>query len=324
MDSERDDVGRRGYRVAVAGVGGPQNRPGRNAAGALLAVVVVLAGGVLLSRLAPADRGLVSPSASSAVAFASSAPSSSSPERPSAPTPAASGLLTARPLGIPLTPRLLGNQVGVAALVAAVPRRGTGPLAFVEGQLTSATRPCGAGAPLSACLTLRIAGLSDATIVPDDTMAYWPGDPGPGETLVLVPRNGRLVFLGSLVVNPAGIPPIDTLQALLAADPASAANELPSLHEADGILSATIDPCGGTTSCRPAAIGSPLLLSTAPDGSGITSMTPVEVVPQAVGVRSAGSTGGPFLLRHLAVSIGPVWEVVAREGPGSILHVVIP
>jgi hypothetical protein len=306
--------GRRAYRVEVAGVGGPRSRHGRAAAVALAVVAVLVVGGIVSSQLFPSAQARVAPSASLA------ALGSASPTAPAAPTvvPVPTGPLTARVAAVP---------VDVVALIAAIPRHGTGPLAFVGGRLHSTSRPCEPGAPLSACLTLHIDGLRAARVVPDDAMGSWPGDPAPGETLVLLPRDGRLVFLGSVVVDPAGIPRIDVLSARLAADPLRYGRPLPSLHEADGNLVSGASTCAADGPCL---AGAPALLAAPPSGALPTADTGAAVVliePGAFGVDAyAGQSTGPFLMRRRAnPNDGAAsWQVVAREDQGSILHVVIP
>ncbi len=317
MDPGWDDPTdqRRAYSVEVAGVGGPRSRGSRTPILAAVALVALIAGGILSSRLFPVDRGAISasplPPPSAVAAVVSPSPSV-------APIPVPTG---------PLTARVASDPVDVAALIAAIPRHGTGPIAFVAGRLRSTPRPCEPGAPLSACLTIRIDGLRAARVVPDDTMGAWPGDPAPGETLVVLPRDGKLVFLGSVVVDPAGIPRIDVLSARLAADPLHVGQPLPSLHEADGLLISGALTCSASGPC-PA--GAPALLVVPPDAALVTDFTDaavVQIAPGAFGVDATSArTTGPFLMRRRAnPNDGAVsWQVVAREGEGAILHVVIP
>jgi hypothetical protein len=312
---------RRSLSVDVAGVGGPQNRPGRTALAALVVVAALVGGGVLAGQLFPVDHGAAAASPGNGTTPSASieATAGAASESP--------GPLGSSPL-IPLTPRIMASPVDVAALVAAIPRHGSGPLVFVAAQLHSTARPCEPGAPPSACLTLRIDGLHGVRVVPDDTMGTWPGDPVPGQTLVLLERNGELVFLGSVTLEPAGIPRIDVLSARLAADPVGYGQPLPSLHEADGILVSGTAPCTASgSSCRADA---PALLIVPPSDAQVSDFTDasvVQIAPGALGVDVASArTTGPFLMRRRAnPNDGAVsWEVVAREDQGSILHVIVP
>jgi hypothetical protein len=320
MGASADDPppGRRpSYSVDVAGVGGPRNRPGRSAIAALAVIAALVGGAILSSRLFPPAPAAVEPSA---LAQASAAASAASPaEAPSegTPIPVPSG---------PLTPRITADPVDVVALVAAIPKHGTGPLAFVDGHLHTRPRPCDVGAPLSACMSLYIDGLRGATVVPDDTMPIWPGDPVRGETLVLLPRDGKLVYLGYVLVDAAGIPRIDTLTATVASVPVGSSQLVPSLHEADGVLLNDSTPCSVGVPCDPDA---QTLLAIAPGPNPIVDFTgaqAVRIVPGAFGIQpSAIWTTGPFLLRiRTDAGVGVAWDVVAREDQGSILHVVIP
>lgn len=298
--------GRRGYAVELAGVGGPHSRSGRTAASVLAALVALVVAAILLSRQFPVDAGPAAGGLSDTSAAGSAATSA-------APVPSA-----------PLTPRVNADPVDVAALVAAIPRHGTGPLAFVAGRLHSTKRRCEPDAPLSACLTLAVDGLRGARVVPDDTMTDWPGDPAPGETLVLLPRDGALVYLGSLAVDPAGIPRIDVLAASIADGTSSLAGRRPSLLEAAGVLVSRRASCPASGECPSDA---PTLLAIVPsDGLRVdlTDAQPVGVVGGAFGVQAGGWTTGPFLLRQVADANVIALDVVAREDQGSILHVVIP
>ena len=305
---------RRGsFSVEVAGVGGPRNRPGRTAVVALVVVVALVAGGILSSQLFPVTKTAVAPSASP-VALDSASPSAAASASPTVvPTPSG-----------PLTARVTSSAVDVVALVASIPKHGTGPLAFVAGHLHARPKPCDAGSPLSGCMTLSVDGLRGATVVPDDSMVGWPGDPVTGETLVLLPRDGKLVFLGAIVVDPAGIPQIDVLRGRLATSPIADPHR-DALHEADGILVNGGASCMSGLDCPE---GLPTVLAIPPDaGTAIDTATavPVRIVPGAFGIAETSVwTTGPFLVRTIVASGAEPWQVVAREDQGSILHVVIP
>ncbi|MFN8631343.1 MAG: hypothetical protein U0838_13810 [Chloroflexota bacterium] len=305
---------RRAYRVEVSGVGGPRNRSGRAAAAALVTLVALVVGGLVSGQLFPVQQAVAPAPSSSAVAIASA---TASP----APTPTPILIPDA-----PLTPRVTGWPVDIAALVAAIPEQGAGPLAFVAGRLHSTAHPCEPEAPLSECRTLRIDGLRAVEVVPDDAMRTWPGDPVLGETLVLLPRDGKLVYLGSLLVGASGIPRIDVLSATIRSSTASSGQLVPSLHEADGILARGIAPCMWQDRC-PA--GAAVLLPMAPPAGAAIDSTVAETVTvadSAFGVRPADTwTAGPFLLR-IRTDLGPscAWELAAIEDQGSVLHVVIP
>jgi hypothetical protein len=283
-----------------------------------------VAGGVVSSRLFPVESTAVAASApvaapaSGAASIGDSAPPTLGPPARTAAAPAPTG---------PLTPRSAGLSSDPGALVAAIARRGAGTLAFVSGRLHSAPRPCSPNAPLSTCLSLAIEGLPGATVVPDDRMAAWPGDPPPGETLVLLARDGKLVLLGSMVVESAGIPRIDVLGARLAADPLAYERPLPSLHEVDGVLLSGAASCRASDPCR---VGAPALLVVSPPDAAATDYQDAAVVqisPSPFGIDSGASrTVGPFLVRRRANPVdGAVsWEVVAREDQASVLQVVIP
>jgi hypothetical protein len=313
MDRESGDPldPRRAYSVEVSGVGGSRNRSGLAAGVALVAVAALLIGGILAGQLFPVQQAAVAPLAQ-VTPQALSSPPAPPPDSPIAPVPTG-----------PLTARTTADALDVAALIASIPMHGTGPLAFVSGHLSTRPRPCGVGAPLSACRTIRIDGLRGAAVVPDDTMGSWPGDPVPGETLVLLPRDGRLVFLGALVIDPAGIPRADVLAARLAAAPMTAHM---TLAEADGILVRGTAPCIWQDRCAP---GAPTLLVVPPSGGWTMSFTgaqSVVVADGAFGIRASATwTTGPFLVRIRAEAADePAWQVVALEDQSSILHVIIP
>jgi hypothetical protein len=333
MDPDREDQAahgpravRRSYRVEAAGVGGPRGQQGRLATVALVAVLALVGGAIISSQLFPAGRGAVA--AQDTAAPSDIAQDTAAPSAETRAAPFASVVPRRTPFPIPsapLTPRVTADRVDVSALVAAIPRHGTGPLAFVSGRLRSTQRPCARGAPVSACFALQLDGFRGAKIVPDDTMSVWPGDPVLGETLVLLPRDGKLVYLGSLVVDPAGIQRIDVLTATMETVPVGPGQPLPSLHEADGILVNGVTPCIGPATCPP---GAPTLLAIPPSGGwemDYTGAQPVRIVDGAFGIRpSAVWTTGPFLLRLRVDATRVAWEVVAREDQGSILHVTIP
>ncbi|HEY5629474.1 MAG TPA: hypothetical protein VIR16_08195, partial [Candidatus Limnocylindrales bacterium] len=224
-----------------------------------------------------------------------------------------------------LTLRVTSSAVDVAALVAATPRRGTGPLAFVAGSLRSTPRRCPPNARLSACITLRIDGLRGLGVVPDDAMGSWPGDPPAGETLVLLPRDGQLVLLGSLVVDPAGIPSVEDVLARQVNNAASPGRD-PSLFEADGVLIDGAGACPPGNSC-PGLVAT--LVANPPlagPNAGQQFARPVGVAPGAIGISPGEGawTTGPFLLRWSPRPAAREWQVVAREDQGSVLHVLIP
>jgi hypothetical protein len=297
-------------------------------------IAALVGGGILSSRLFPTEPAAVEPSAL-AEASAAASPAEAQPAGTPIPIPSA-----------PLTPRITAAPVDVAALVAAIPRHGTGPLAFVQGRLHSSSRPCDPGSPLSACLTLSIDGLRGATVVPDDTMPVWPGDPIRGETLVLLPRDGQLVYLGSLLVDALGIPRIDVLTATTENAAAIPGGIGPSLYEADGALVSGAPSCPTGIACDP---GGSILLAIPPSGPAYVDYTgevpvrrvdpspgnwtldfsgaePVRIVPDAFGIpSSAVLTTGPFLVRRRTDPWrGITWDLVAREDQFSILRVVIP
>ena len=313
MDPGWDDPTdrRRSYSVEVAGVGGPRNRPGRTAVAALVVVIALVAGGVVSGQLFPVQRSAVAPSASPAALESASTTPAPSPAPTAVPVPTG-----------PLTARVTASAVDVVALVASIPKHGTGPIAFVAGHLHSRPKPCDVGSPLSECLTLSIDGLRGATVVPDDTMLGWPGDPVGGDTLVLLPRDGKLVFVGSIRVDPAGIPRIDVLGARVAA---AANHPQVALLETDGVLVQGAAPCLALVKCD---LGAPTLFAQPPGGGWQMDFTGAVAVHLASGVFGVSSsavwTTGPFLVRYTPSDPNLPWQMVAREDQGSILHVVIP
>jgi hypothetical protein len=171
-------------------------------------------------------------------------------------------------------------------------------------------------------MSIHIDGLRGATVVPDDSMRGWPGDPVAGETLVLQPRDGKLVYLGALRVDPAGIPRIDVLEARIAA---AKIHPQVALFEADGILVQGPAPCIAPVSCDP---GAPTLFANPPGGGwqmDFTGAVPVKTSPGVFGIASTAVwTTGPFLVRYTPSDDNLPWQLVAHEDQGSILHVVIP
>ena len=220
-------------------------------------------------------------------------------------TPAATGAPgpadTPRPMPLRgMTPRLESAALDVSALVAGV-RDGTfaGRLVFLAGRIHATPRSCRNGAALSACITLSIDGLRGLQVIPDDAIGAWSDDPGPGSALVLEDMGGRLVYLGSVVVDPAGIPGIDVLTG---PDPIAppGSGPGPTLVEVDGWL-VSAAPCGEDTTSCPQPAG--FLAPTGP-GDGLLGMSggvPVIAPPRITDFgRRATWWSGPFLVRHSA------------------------
>jgi len=310
-----DERARRSLTVELASVEGTGRPGGSRRAAGLAAVVVtaVLGLAIASSRLFPVEReAVVPPSAfvpsAVASAVASSAPSGSPDGSP------AYNPVVAR------TPRVVGRAFDVAALVASAAGTNTdGPIAFVAGILRITPRPCGAEATATACDRLSIDGLRGIRVVPDDGLTMPMRRPGGGEVLVVLARAGHLVYLGSLAVDPQGIPRIDGLIALVARRGPAATG--PTLFEADGRLIRLTNLCPETASCPPPS----WLL-----GSAQWPDTRVDVVADATVQAGAfgidadiGWASGPFLLRPGAAP-GASWVVVAREDQATILHIVIP
>jgi hypothetical protein len=129
---------RREFSVEVSGVGGPRNRSGLAAAIALVAVVALVVGGLVSGQLFPVQQAAVAPSVDASAAALASASPVPSPSPTAVPVPTG-----------PLTARLTSSPVDVVALIASIPARGTGPLAFVAGHLSTRPKPCDVGSPLS-------------------------------------------------------------------------------------------------------------------------------------------------------------------------------
>jgi hypothetical protein len=305
-----EERGRGSLTVEVASVEGGRRGGGSRRAAQLVAVAVValLAIAVASSRLFPVQPdtivlpSLVPPSAAS--------PPSASPAVSSAASPP-----------VVLTPRVAGQTLDVSALAAAVATGKDGPLTFLAGILRITPRRCEAGATASACYEVAIDGLRGVRVVPDDGLAMPMRQPGGGEILVLLPHAGRLVYLGSATLDPAGIPRIDGLTAGLVAGGPLIAGRGDTLYEADGRLIRLSHNCPESASCPPPS----WLLGAGeyPDGKA-NFVVGAAVAPGAFDIGSdVGGTSGPFLLRP-ATTPGASWIVVAREDQATVLHVVIP
>jgi hypothetical protein len=305
-----EERGRGSLTVEVASVEGGR-RPGRSRRAAQLvaiAVLVVLALAVASSRLFPVQPDTIV------------LPSLVPPSAAASPSIPPDGSPSSAPAEV-LTPRVVGVAVDVSALVAAVATGRDGPLAFLAGILRITPRRCEVEATASACYELSIDGLRGVRVVPDDGLAVPMRQPGAGEVLVLLPRAGRLVYLGSLVEDPAGIPRIDAFATRLAPGGPLLAGRGPTLYEADGRLIRLSHDCPETASCPPSS----WLLS---GGAGLDAqandVVDAAVAPGAFGIVSnVGAASGPFLLRP-GTTPGASWIVVAREDQAKVLHVLIP
>lgn len=308
-----EDRDRRALTVDVTSVDGAGRRVRSLRAAQLMAVAIVVVVGLALasSSLFPVERPTLPPFASGAVPSAGGLPSPvSSPGDSAAQDPA-----------IVMTPRILGVALDVSALVASARTNAPDTIAFVSGHLRIAPRRCDAGGTASACFRLSIDGLRGVSVVADDRLLMPMRQPGGGEVLVLVPRAGRLVYLGSVVVDPAGVPRIDGLIARLVAHGPLNAGTGPTLYEADGRIIRLSHDCPETASCPPASW---LLGALQPQDNDVVAIVDATVVADAPGMPSdTGWTSGPFLLRP-GTDKGASWVVVAREDPATILHVVIP
>jgi hypothetical protein len=316
-----DERAPRSVTVAVASVDGGGRRGGgsrRAAVLAAVAVVTVLALAIVSSRLFPVDQPAFVPPSAAPSAEASVPPSpAASPDGPPVYHP-----VVAR------TPRIPWTALDVAALVAAVDAKAEGPLAFVSGILRITPRPC-AEAIASACDRLSIDGLRGVRVVPDDGLNMPMRQPGGGEVLVVRPSAGHLVYLGSLAVDPLGIPRIDGLLAILGQRDTTKAIGAPTLFEADGRLIRLSHNCPETASCPPPS----WLLGSAqwPD-TRVDVVVDATVQAGAFGIGAdTGWTSGPFLLRPGAgasgvpgTGHGAAWVVVALEDQAAVLHIVIP
>ena len=304
----------RSLAVEVASVEGGGRRGGSRRAAQLagIAVVVVIAVAVASSRLFPVERQAIAPP--SAGPSASPVASADSPVASAEASPADNPFVA-------LTPRIVGPPRGVASLVAAVEARKDVPIAFVSGILRITPRRCEAGATPSACYRLSIDGLSGVPVAPDDGLAVPMRQPGGGEVLVLLPRAGQLVYLGSLVADPRGIPRIDGLTAKLASGGPVFGATGPTLYEADGRIIRLSHNCPETASCPPpswlfGAVQSP--------GDKVVGVVAAAVAANAPGIPGdAEWSSGPFLLRP-GTGKGASWVVGAREDQASVLHIVIP
>jgi hypothetical protein len=171
-------------------------------------------------------------------------------------------------------------------------------------------------------------------VVVDASRGGWRGDPAAGTVVVLRVAERTLFYVGSVVVTTDGVPGTAYLTGALSRPGARLAPPT-NLAEADGMLLRNDDTTclGSVTSCGRHA---PYIVPTRLEPSGRNAVgTPIGVVmsPVVVGldVRNSWVTG-PFLTRDTApaecpasgsCSLGPVWEVVAREVVGSVVGVVL-
>jgi hypothetical protein len=292
--------------VPVAPVGGGRRRQSRGPL-ALAGLLVVLAvGAIVLARLfpaAPVGPAVVLPTSDASIVAPSIAESTKAP-------------LLASP------PRLRTEE-----LVAGV-RNGSldGRLVYADATLRAWCHPerlddCDLphvavdGLPLDVVASTSARGAIGG--IPDDAV------------LVLAVRDGRLVYLGSLVVHADGSPSLGELD--------SGAGERaglvrPSLEDASGWL--VIKPaCISTTpSASPSCDRPPFIADDEPLEGGILRSDRGQTVvlsPSVWGVDPAVDTvsAGPFLVQHMDRPGGPspeAWEVIARYDPARSVRIVIP
>jgi hypothetical protein len=216
---------------------------------------------------------------------------------PSGATPASdrpTATATAPPTPAPAL-RLPDEAYGSEDLVRAVASgRLDGRLVLVRGSLESIAFPCdGEPDPLHTCVMLAIEGL-DLDVMAGVISLPWHDDPPPGDSLVVVPDGGRLVYLGHVAPDLQWPSTIDGLtRALLRNDPAGAP---PELFLVDGWL--VMDPpsgCPGSPapSARPCYEPGPFLADE----------------PPVRGSLPANSRGSSVLIGD-GVGIDPTAEVV--------------
>jgi hypothetical protein len=295
---------------------GPVHGPrggGRVAAVALGALVIALAGAVGLAQLqpAPADPARIS------FAVPTVAPS---PVAPSG-LPAATDPPAQDPAAVfaATTPRMTRPDLEAAV------RDGTleGRLVFVDGTITREAAKCsGLTESFGGCVDLAIPGLGLPVRQGADTVP-WRADPPRGAWLVTVARAGGLVYLGSLVPDPLGPPPVDAIANAGVPDAAG------TLFEVRGWLvvhplHTCFRPGVAATPCPPPP---PFLADAEPlDGGILVSDAGAEVAvatsAPAIDV-AAEVTGGTFLVQQRQSGEGGVL-VVARFEPARAVRVLVP
>lgn len=303
------------FEVASLGGGRRGRGPGAAAAVVVMAIGLLVGGGLLSNALFPPAPSLTP---------------ASSTEGAVAPTPSLA-LDTPGPLNPsdPPQPRLTvrpaSRMVDVATLVAGV-RDGSysNKVIFVSGRLRATSKGCSGTAPAPACFTLRIDGLRGLNVVPDAGLGGWIGEPAVGTVLALLVAGNDLVYLGALVVSDAGIPGVGYVTGDFNT-PGSTLTPPTNLVEADGLLAMNQDVgCRGSMSTcgRPA----PQLLPTTQLGTTKAWYgTAIDILMalNLPGVNPADNwIEGLFLLRRTGVV--PGWEVVARETADSVVSVVLP
>src|SRR4051812_13322599 len=260
----------------------------------VLAVGGVVVAGVMLAQLFPAGperAALVSPRTGAV------APSSSPFDAPA--------VASAR-------------RVKASELVAGIADASLdGSLVYADAKLIGRCRPA---ATTGCTIDLSVDGLA-VDVVQAASIRGEPAPVQPGSLLVMAVRGRGLDYLGSLIVDPHGPPPLDALSARAATAPAPFASQL---HDVRGWLIVGL-PCvaatGGGCERTP-------LLADAPPADGSPTLgggRPVQLAPTVWGVDPAGGTmsAGPFLVRGTGWPPVP-WQVVARYDPSRSVRVVIP
>ena len=296
---------------------GPVRGPrggGRVAFVVLGALVVSMAGAVVLAQLQPA------PPDPARISFAvpTLAPS---PVAAATEAPATATVPGADPVAVlaGTTPRMARSDLEAAVRDGAL----DGRIVFIDGTLAVTPVRCQSLAQgYGGCVDLAIPGLGLA-VWQGEVAVPWRADPPPGAWLVTVARTGGLVYLGSLVPDAVGSTPISVLAAASIPDAAG------TLFESDGFLvrnplHTCFRPGVAATPCPPPP---PFLAEDEPLGGGLLAtdagavvsiMSPAPEIPADEPV-----IGGTFLVaRH--PGDGAVMQVVARFDPSRAVRVLVP
>ncbi len=186
-------------------------------------------------------------------------------------------------------------------------------------------------------MAVEIPGLG-LPVVPGGDAIPWHGDPPPGAWIVTVARAGGLVYLGSLVPEPAAPDTIDGLTRRLFAGELSTPSR--TLFEVSGWLVANpLQTCYRPgVAATPCPAPTPFLASDEPGRDGVLRSSrggPVDLAPAVIGMDPADVvTSGRFLVMPPAAcdpsnaaqtcDAEPRWLVTARFDPAQSFRVLVP
>ncbi len=292
--------------VPVVPVRAGSGRDGRRSRAPLVAaaaLVAVVAAGVALAQLFPADPARLSLVDPSPVVAATNHPTTTA-YAPATPAPVVVAQAPARLRAADLVAGVLDGSLD-------------GWLVYADAELVATcerTTPGCVPAPAVSGLALPVTGSLDEVAG---------GGPPDASVLVLRVDGDHLAYLGSLVVHVDGSPSLERLTGELV----SVAPPAPTLFDARGWL-IIHPPCivaAPNATCPPAEA---FLADDEPMPDGIVRSDRgerVAIAPDVWGIDATSEVlrAGPFLVRPVADG-GLRWEIVARYDPSRSVRVVIP